>query len=625
MRRSVLRSALTAGSAVALVLGLTAGTATPAAADATITLNGSSATASGSGVTVSGGTVTITAAGTYQLSGTLTNGQVVVDVADGDAVLRLAGVSISNSTGAAIHDQQGDVTVELVAGTTNTLSDASSYVYPAGEDEPDAALFAADDLTITGSGTLTVRGNAYDGIACKDTLTIESGTINVNAADDGIRGKDALLIRGGNITVTSTADGLKSTEDEDPALGQVTITGGTITISAGDDGIHAESDLNVVDGNITVTRSFESLEGTRVIISGGTVNATSTDDGLNAVEAGLNEFSVSQRAVIVVHGGTVVVNSGVDGLDSNGAVAFLGGTTVVNGPTAGGGEGGIDANGAVFFHGGTVMSVATNASTLAPSTTSRQGWVFADLGSSRSSGTVLHLASSNGSGLVGFRAAKSFRTVLYSSNQISSGGSYDVYTGGSVSGTGIGGMYPGSTPSGATRLSTVTAGRYSGMNFGFGSGNWTGEIPPAASGTGSTTRTTTTTTTTRPTTTTTSTTRPTSTSTTTTSTTTTSSAGGGACSATYSVVNQWQGGFQGEVRVTAGSSAISGWRLSWTFADGQTISQAWGGRVTASGSSVTATNESWNGSLGAGASTSLGFIGTWNGTNSVPAVTCTAG
>ncbi|NLT56140.1 MAG: spore coat protein CotH [Actinomycetales bacterium] len=138
--------------------------------------------------------------------------------------------------------------------------------------------------------------------------------------------------------------------------------------------------------------------------------------------------------------------------------------------------------------------------------------------------------------------------------------------------------------------------------------------------------TTTTTTTTPPTTTTT---RPTTTTTTTTTTrpttTTTSSGGGGACSATYTVVNQWPGGFQGEVRVTAGSSAIPGWRLSWTFADGQTISQAWGGRVTASGSSVTATNESWNGSLGAGASTSLGFIGTWNGTNSVPAVTCTAG
>ncbi|MBN1172983.1 MAG: cellulase family glycosylhydrolase [Micromonosporaceae bacterium] len=96
------------------------------------------------------------------------------------------------------------------------------------------------------------------------------------------------------------------------------------------------------------------------------------------------------------------------------------------------------------------------------------------------------------------------------------------------------------------------------------------------------------------------------------------------CSAAYSITGQWQGGFQGDVKVTAGSSAISGWTITWTFANGQTITQSWNATVTASGSSVTAKNVSYNGSLGAGASTSFGFIGAWNGTNSAPAVTCTA-
>ncbi|MEU6074274.1 cellulase family glycosylhydrolase [Micromonospora sp. NPDC047074] len=99
---------------------------------------------------------------------------------------------------------------------------------------------------------------------------------------------------------------------------------------------------------------------------------------------------------------------------------------------------------------------------------------------------------------------------------------------------------------------------------------------------------------------------------------------GAGCTATYAVTNQWQGGFQGEVKVTAGSSAITGWTTKWTFANGQTVSQSWNVALSSSGSTVTARNTDWNGRLGAGASTSFGFIANWNGTNATPAVTCTA-
>lgn len=89
-------------------------------------------------------------------------------------------------------------------------------------------------------------------------------------------------------------------------------------------------------------------------------------------------------------------------------------------------------------------------------------------------------------------------------------------------------------------------------------------------------------------------------------------------------MNEWPGGFQAEVQVTAGSSAINGWRVTWTFTNGQTISNGWNATITPSGSSVTATNVAHNGSLAPGASTTFGFLGTWNGTNGVPSVTCTA-
>jgi mannan endo-1,4-beta-mannosidase len=96
------------------------------------------------------------------------------------------------------------------------------------------------------------------------------------------------------------------------------------------------------------------------------------------------------------------------------------------------------------------------------------------------------------------------------------------------------------------------------------------------------------------------------------------------CTAAYTLIGQWQGGFQGEVRVTAGTAAITGWTVSWTFANGQTVTQSWNATITSSGSSVTARNVSYNGNLGAGASATFGFLGAWNGTNSSPSLSCTA-
>nr|WP_246030305.1 cellulose binding domain-containing protein [Saccharothrix variisporea] len=134
---------------------------------------------------------------------------------------------------------------------------------------------------------------------------------------------------------------------------------------------------------------------------------------------------------------------------------------------------------------------------------------------------------------------------------------------------------------------------------------------------GGTTTTTTPTTTTTTSTTTTSTT----TSTTTTSTTTTTKPPAG-CSATFRVASQWNGGFQGEVRVTAGTAPISGWTVNWTFANGERINNSWSATLTTSGSTVTARNVDYNGSLGAGAGTTFGFVAT--GTAGTPTLTCSA-
>ncbi len=120
----------------------------------TITLDGDSASASGdgsAGVTVDGSTVTITAEGTYLLTGSLSDGQVIIDAADAKVTLVLDGVDISSSSGAAIAATDADeVTVITAEGSENTLSDTDSY---ADDADVNAALYSAADLTLAGTGS----------------------------------------------------------------------------------------------------------------------------------------------------------------------------------------------------------------------------------------------------------------------------------------------------------------------------------------------------------------------------------------------------------------------------------------------------------------------------------------
>ncbi|MEU4746635.1 lytic polysaccharide monooxygenase [Actinosynnema sp. NPDC023658] len=114
----------------------------------------------------------------------------------------------------------------------------------------------------------------------------------------------------------------------------------------------------------------------------------------------------------------------------------------------------------------------------------------------------------------------------------------------------------------------------------------------------------------------------TSSTTTTTTTTTTTNVPAKGCSATLRTTSQWSGGFQAEVRVTAGSSAVTGWAVNWSFANGEQINSIWSATATTSGTSVTARNVNYNGSLSAGASTTFGFVA--SGTLGTPVLTCTA-
>lgn len=286
-----------------------------------IALNGDSITSDGAGVSIDGSMVTIAAAGTYTLSGTLDDGQIIVDTADEDPVtLILNGVDITSTTSAPIYIANAESAIIVLAdNSANSLTDGASYIFADAEaEEPSGTIFSNDDLTINGNGSLTVTGNYNDAITSDDSLTIESGNITVTAVDDGIRGKDYLLIRDGTITVEAGGDGLKSDNEDDAELGYIAIEGGTITVTAGGDAIAAETDVLVTGGEFTLVAgggsgavladdaSAKGIKGAaNVLIDGGTFTIDAADDGIHS------------NAHITINGGTFTIASGDDGIHAD--------------------------------------------------------------------------------------------------------------------------------------------------------------------------------------------------------------------------------------------------------------------------------------------------------------------
>lgn len=270
--------------------------------DGTAKINGKGAKAVGS-------VATITAAGIYKVSGSTSDGQLIVNAAGEDKVtIILNGADITSKTGAALYSKKAGVTtVYLEKGTVNALTDAAQYTQVDENGDPDAALFVKNDLVISGEGTLNVTSSGGNGIGAKDDLTILSGTVNVTSEHVGIRGRDAVIISGGNITVNSHGDGIRSNNDEDTSKGWVSVSGGNITINTPHDGIQAETAVKLTGGNIDITTTGneeDSAKGIKakssVIIEGGVFSVSSYDD---AVHSG---------ADIVVSGGDFVINTGDD-------------------------------------------------------------------------------------------------------------------------------------------------------------------------------------------------------------------------------------------------------------------------------------------------------------------------
>lgn len=307
--------------------------------DATITLSDSGSAVSGdaAAVSIDGSVITISAGGTYALSGTLSNGQLIITGTE-KVKLYFDNVSITCADAPAVICVNEKRTIlSLAPGSQNSLSDGTDYnASIIGDQEIDpSAIYAQDKLTINGTGALSVSGNCADGIVCKDDLKLVGGTITVDAIHNGIKGKDsAAIYDDASVTVTAGNDGIKSTETDNPEQGFLQIDGGTIAVTAGGDCLQAETLVRISGGALTLKSSGTAID-----------DATGEANSAKGIHC---------TAYIEILGGTVAIDVPEDGIHCGGSCTVADGTLDVTS-----GEDGIQADGDLIQSGGAITIVTT--------------------------------------------------------------------------------------------------------------------------------------------------------------------------------------------------------------------------------------------------------------------------
>lgn len=316
-------------STIAAAIALLASTAL---ADGSITLSPDGSKSTDASVRIDGQTVTITQAGTYQIAGTLGDGALIVESGENAKItLVLGGVSIKNSTGAAIQiSTADDVTIELAEGTTNVLQSGEEVdiaVATESEEASGGALQSKADLKIKGKGSLTVLGYLNNGIHCTKDLKIKNGNISVTALGHGIKGKNSVTVSGGTVTVTSGKDGITSDETENEEKGFVTIEDGEIIITSAGDGVSAETTLTVTGGVISI------------ISGGGSANAQQKTDNMrdwwDFDNSASDDNSASCKGLkagkaLVISGGSITIDAQDDALHTDGDMTISGGECILS-------------------------------------------------------------------------------------------------------------------------------------------------------------------------------------------------------------------------------------------------------------------------------------------------------
>ena len=218
-----------------------------------VTLSGDGITGEMDGVAINGQTVTITAEGTYIFSGTLSEGQIVVDADNAKVQIVFDNVDITCASSAAVYVKSAEkVFVTLAEGSQNTLRNTDEYV-AIDDNNIDAVIFAKSDLTLNGTGSLTIVSAEGHGIVSKEDLKVTGGTYDITAAGHALSGKDSVRIADGTFILTAEKDGIHAENADDEEKGYIYIADGDFTITSDGDGMDASNIVQIEDGTLDIT------------------------------------------------------------------------------------------------------------------------------------------------------------------------------------------------------------------------------------------------------------------------------------------------------------------------------------------------------------------------------------
>jgi len=310
-----------------------------------IKLNGGAATSSSNSVKISGSKITITEEATYIVSGELTDGMLIVDAPDTAKLqIVLNGANITSKTSAALYILEADkVFLTLADGTTNTLANGGTFT-AIDDNNIDAAVFSKQDLTLNGTGSLTVTSPAAHGIVCKDDLVLTGGTYTVNSASHGLDANDSVRIANATLNIDAGKDAIHAENTDDTSLGFIYIGGGTIKAEAEGDGIAAGAYMQIADGTIDLLVGGGSENGSKEHSDnfggfmggghGGGRPGEMRPSGSQSSTTTTDESSTSMKGLkatnsLLISGGKITINSADDSVHSDVSVIINGGTFII--------------------------------------------------------------------------------------------------------------------------------------------------------------------------------------------------------------------------------------------------------------------------------------------------------
>ena len=244
-----------------------------------ITLADQTTTVTGQGVSFSDQTLTITQGGTYVLTGSGKNINLVVEAADTDQVhLVFQNLTLEGEGTLLQVNKAQEVVISLAEGSQNALTESQA----SDDEEVEATIHSQVPLTLNGTGNLTLTALTKNALEVEDDLKVLGGAYTIKAANHGFKAEGALDIEAATLTIEAGKDGLHTEHDDTTERANISLNPTQLSIAATEDGVDAGNELTIKGGTITVSQSEEGLEARVIRQLGGDVTIKSSDDGVNA-------------------------------------------------------------------------------------------------------------------------------------------------------------------------------------------------------------------------------------------------------------------------------------------------------------------------------------------------------